>query len=274
MTYRSIFGGAASFYARYRHKCHGKIVNVLKSEFQLDGTGRLLDLGAGSGQSSIPYIKLFREIIAVEVNPEMMAEGKKKLAEMNIKNIKYHNSAAEDIEESLGLFQLTICGSSFHWMDKTKVLGKLEGLIEPSGGIAIFSSIGGVTGLWNSLEPIDIKIKRIIQRYLGEKRKAGKEEIYSQDQKSFTDYLSESQFNQFKEYSIPISYTQSIDEYLGLLFSTSFANQELFGEEIKNFENEVRSCLKSEFPEGNLTRRENLYLCIAKRGRMGKKRIK
>ena len=271
MAYRSVFGGTASFYAQYRQNCHEKIVHILKSEFKLDGKGRLLDLGAGTGQSSMPFTNLFQEIIAIEVNPEMIIEGKKRLAELRIENIKYQNIAAEEIDSFLGSFRLTICGSSFHWMDKKKVLEKLDQMIVIGGGFAIFSSIEGVTGLWNSLEPIDIKIKKIIQRYLGEQRRAGKEKIYSQDQKSYTDYLSESQFSQFKEYSFPISYTQSINEYIGLLFSTSFANRELFGDEIKNFEIEVRSCLESEFPIGILTRRENLYLCIAKRGKMGKK---
>ena len=265
MPDQSLFNETAANYAQFRRNCPAELVNLIKAEFNLNESDRILDLGAGTGQSFIPFASLVENIIAVEINPEMIAEGKKKLATQGIQNVEYINMAAENINRSLGLFDLSICGSSFHWMNKSAILEQLNLLLKPSGGFVIFSTMEGVTGLWNSTIAIDIKVKRIIQKFLGPKRRAGQNKIYSREKKNFTDYLQESAFCNYYEKVIPIHFDQTIQEYIGLLFSTSFANRGILGQNAEKFEKEVRKCLASEFPAGIIHRKQMMYLCVAKR---------
>ena len=49
----TIYAGTAWYYARYRPEYPPSLVKVLREQFRLDGTGRLLDLGCGPGPVAI-----------------------------------------------------------------------------------------------------------------------------------------------------------------------------------------------------------------------------
>ncbi|WP_207714417.1 hypothetical protein [Scytonema sp. UIC 10036] len=50
----TLFQGAAWYYARYRSKYPQDLFDLLAQRFQLNGRGRLLDLGCGAGLIAIP----------------------------------------------------------------------------------------------------------------------------------------------------------------------------------------------------------------------------
>jgi len=58
----TIYAGTAWYYARYRPKYPPSLVKVLREQFRLDGTGRLLDLGCGPGPVAIALAHLFEDV--------------------------------------------------------------------------------------------------------------------------------------------------------------------------------------------------------------------
>ena len=70
----SLFAGKAWHYARYRPG-YPRALDDLVQEFHLDGTGRLLDFGCGTGQLTLPLAEHVAEAVGMDREPEMLAEA-------------------------------------------------------------------------------------------------------------------------------------------------------------------------------------------------------
>ena len=70
-----LFTGAAWWYARYRPGYPAPFFRHLITRFGLDGTGRLLDLGCGTGQLRLPLAPQVADAVGVDPQLEMLAEA-------------------------------------------------------------------------------------------------------------------------------------------------------------------------------------------------------
>jgi SAM-dependent methyltransferase len=113
----SLFAGTAAYYARYRPGYPPELLERLAEAAGLDGTGRLLDLGCGPGPLAVPLAPRFEEVVAVDVEPEMLAQLPP--------GIRTVLGRAEDGDESWGAFRLVTIGRAFHWMDGPVVMERL-----------------------------------------------------------------------------------------------------------------------------------------------------
>ena len=83
-------------------------------------------------------------------------------------------------------------------------------------------------------------VRSIIEKYLGEKRRAGKA-YFKEPQDRFEDIIKRSDFSDFTTFTEVYMQEWTIDQILGFLSSTSFAARRLFGEHIQGFENDLRA---------------------------------
>src|SRR5262245_37290039 len=70
-----LFVGTAEYYERYRVAYPQKIFDWVINEHKLDGRGRLLDAGCGTGQVALPLSRWFDEIIAIDPEQQMLQIG-------------------------------------------------------------------------------------------------------------------------------------------------------------------------------------------------------
>ena len=105
----TLFRGTAPYYARYRPGYPIELIERLASAAGLDGRGRLLDLGAGTGHLAVPLASYVDEVVAVDPEPEMLAELPS--------HIRAVHGRAEDVDASWGTFRLVTVGRALHWMD-------------------------------------------------------------------------------------------------------------------------------------------------------------
>jgi ubiquinone/menaquinone biosynthesis C-methylase UbiE len=245
-----LFAGTAEYYARYRLRYPAAVLDILAARFGLDGTGRLLDLGTGPGQLAIPLASRFAEVVALDVSGEMIAEGERQAARAGVTNIRWLTGRAEEISPDLGHFRLVTIGGAIHWMDQPTVLRRLEALIAPGGGVALFG-MGG--SHWNVPEPWSQAVVRVIQRWLGQERRAG-QRVVRMEERRFEDWLAESAFNRVENGSYRFDHTWTLDEVIGELYSTSYANPTLLGDNRPAFEADLRRELLALDPSGRYTR--------------------
>lgn len=244
-----IFASTAEYYARYRRGYPPALFAHLRATFGLDGTGRLLDLGCGTGEVVRPMHTNFAEIIGIDSSPEMIAQAQRQAEEAAITNIQWHSFPAEAISDSLGRFRLITIGNAFHWMQHDEVLTKAHALLEPGGGIAILGNPGFV---WGGVNPWEATVRDVIVRWLGPRRRtstgffpaeSGDAWIQSALARSpFTDVIG-SEFH----WSRPVD----IDHILGELYSTSFANHTLLGDRAAPFAADLRQSLLALEPTGH-----------------------
>ncbi len=239
---KELFKDTAWYYSRYRKGYPKPFFDYLIKTFKLDNNSRILDLGTGTGQIAIPLASIVGEVVAIDPEIEMIKEGKRVANSMNIKNIKWMQLRAEDTSNNFGMFDVVTIGAAFHWMDREVVLKKVYDITKNKGGVIIVSEI-------NNNENWKVVRKNVIEKYLGKKRRAGKS-FYEKGDDKFEDRLMYSPFGNCEVWNYYFDRLWKLDEVINFLYSTSFSSKNLFGNNLKNFERELKSELLKIEPTG------------------------
>ncbi len=71
------------------------------------GGCRLLDLGCGRGTLAVPAAKLVRAVVAVDMNPSLLAQGKAWAEQEGLTNVAFLRRSVLDVDE--GVFDIVLC---------------------------------------------------------------------------------------------------------------------------------------------------------------------
>ncbi|MHA3773780.1 class I SAM-dependent methyltransferase [Verrucomicrobiota bacterium sgz303538] len=239
-----LFESAAPFYARYRRPYPEPVVAYLVERYGLDGRGRLLDAGCGTGQVFQVTAKYFEETIAIDADKEMLRYAEKTAMKHALDRVKLQPMRGEEINESLGTFRMAIFGASFHWMDRIRVAELVYDRLEPGGQLVVLSPGGihaGTTG-WET------EIREILEKRLGPERRAG-QGIYRAGERH-GEAIRRTRFREVEETEINLLEQWSVDQIVGYLFSTSYASPAVLGNKAEAFEHAVRERLLRLRPDG------------------------
>jgi SAM-dependent methyltransferase len=244
----SLFEGTAPFYRKYRERYDPVFVDILTRELGLDGSGRLLDVGTGTGNVVVPLAPRFERAVGLDPDQEMLDQARAEAAEAGVSNIEWVVGKAEDLPLGLGTFDLITMGQAFHWMDRARVVDILYDMLPDGGAVAIVSNLkpdreDADTAPWDEL-------KVLVRWYLGEERRAGGG-VY-QDPGPPDVPFEGSRFRPVERHVAVTGNRRSrtADDILGFLFSTSWAAPRLFGNRVEEFERDVRALLAERSPTG------------------------
>lgn len=247
---RKLFKSKAKYYAKYRAKYPQEFFDRIKEVFNLDGTGRLLDMGCGTGQIAIPFSNQFEEVVGIDSEQDMIDEAVLEGKDAEVTNIKWLCEKAENIDK-LGTFKLITIGKAFHWMQQEIVLEKAYEVLEKGGGIVIVGSQATVRDDgWREYRDKWKEIrKEVVKKYLGERRLAG-ETFFTEPKARIPEQLLKSSFGDFEKWVYEGTRELSLDEVINEGYSTSYLSRELLGENISKFEEDLRTALLEYSPEG------------------------
>lgn len=256
MSYDStIYRGSAAYYAQGRPPYSRALASTLTAELDLDGSGRLLDVGCGPGTITIELANRFEEAIGLDPDEEMLRAAADRAVAVGTDNIRWVQALAEDILTlDLGTFRLVTFGQSFHWTDRERVAEAVFEILEPGGALALIvhthEGRPQPTGLGYPPIPHDV-IWTLIERYLGPRRRAG-QGYASQHVDRSEDALARTRFGRLRSIFCVgrADIVQDIDGVLANYWSTSFAAPHLFGERLHAFEADVRAELAKRSPSG------------------------
>jgi len=242
-----LYKGTYEYYVKYRPAIPKKVIDVIVEHFDIKPTDRVLDIGCGTGQVALAMEGRCGEMVCLDPDLEMLKWAKKATKNSKIK-LTWLNYTAEDlgkIKERLGIFKLATICRAFNWMNQEQILNDLDTLISENGGIALF----GDKSLWTGKEEWQHEVKKVIQKYLGKERRAGKG-TFKKSEEPWENILTRSVFKFVKIRDVPIVREWDIESIIGYLFSTSFAAPHLFGEQLGKFKEEVKNTLLSINPKG------------------------
>jgi ubiquinone/menaquinone biosynthesis C-methylase UbiE len=245
-----LFRSTAEYYARYRAGYPVQLFTHLSERFHLNGTQRVLDLGCGAGQIAIPIASAVHEVIAVDPEPAMLAEGRRLAAKQNVTNIDWQRGDSCQLADmAINNINLITMGASFHWMDRPVVLDVLDRLVQPDGAVIVASNSAANA---TNKPPWDEIVTTIRTRWLGTERRAGSR-TYTHPSQRHEEILSASPFSHVEIVNWTWTLERDLDSVVGLQFSYSYSAPALLGENARAFEADLRRELAAVHPSDTWT---------------------
>jgi len=163
------YAGAGWYYAEYRDRVSAELISILAGQLGWSIRDRVIDLGAGPGQLSLIVAPFVAEVVAIEPEPDMLAEGERRAAMTNVNNVRFVAGSSDDLPKlrsSLGPFRAALMGQSFHWMvDKDRVLEDLGAMIDDDDGAIAFVTPRMVS-ISDELRAAQDVARQILERHL------------------------------------------------------------------------------------------------------------
>lgn len=173
------YEGSAWYYAESRGRLSEAFVRLVVHHLGWTASDRVMDLGAGPTQIARRFAPHVSEVVAIDPEPDMLAEGEQRAVAEGLTNVRCIVGAAEDLgalPEPPGSFVAVTIGSAFHWMrNQDAVLRHLDGLTDGERGAVLIvgyevaATSSGVTGRddspWIEREPWRV-VGEILRRYL------------------------------------------------------------------------------------------------------------
>jgi len=246
----TLFQGSAPHYARGRLPYPPGLAAAVASALELDGSGRLLDVGCGPGIITLLLAHLFAEVVGLDPDAAMLAEAAVRAQDLGVANARWVRARAEDLPLDLGTFRVATFAASFHWMERDVVAARVREMIEPRGA---FVQISAQT----ERVPETAAIRALVQRYLGPERRAGQGVLRFGTPGDELDVLGRVGFGEPRIVNIPGGGTvvRSIDEIVSAVFSTSAGAPHLFSDRLAEFETDLRALLTAAQPSAGYTDR-------------------
>jgi ubiquinone/menaquinone biosynthesis C-methylase UbiE len=224
----------------------------------------MLDLASGPGTVTFALHDRFAEVWAVDQEPEAVALGARKAAELGVRNIRWITGRAEDLESDEA-FDLVTIGTAFHRLDRRRVADVAMQLLRPGGHLALLWS---ATPLGGESEPWQLQYREIYAAWLErvnatDRLPADFEEHI--EQLPHEQVLTDAGFIVEERYEYAGTHDWSVDELIGLVYSTSLLPRAVLGDRAGEFEAEFAQRLLALEPSGVFRERTSFAYDLGRR---------
>lgn len=123
---------------RYAHSCpyyHPVVMEQIRRTLELSApVTRALDVGCGTGQSTMALLKLAREVVGVDPSPAMLAHAPRDA------RLTFAVAPAEDLPFPDSSFDLITVAAAFHWFDRERFLGEAARVLRPAAWLVLYDN--------------------------------------------------------------------------------------------------------------------------------------
>ena len=133
---RTTFDGDALLYDEVRPGYPDTLFDDVVSLSGIPPEGRILEIGCGTGQATVPLARRGYRILCVELGENLAA-----VARRNLKAYPRAEVQVGDFEEwplEAGIYDLAVSATAFHWLDPAVAYRKVARALTTGGAIALF----------------------------------------------------------------------------------------------------------------------------------------
>jgi SAM-dependent methyltransferase len=135
---RTTFDDAAELYDRARPGYPAELFDDVADLAGLRPGARVLEIGSGTGQATLPLAERNYHVTAIELGPNLAAVARRKLA--GFPNVAVIVAAFEDWPLPPEPFDAVVSATAFHWLDPSMRVTKAADALRPGGSLATIST--------------------------------------------------------------------------------------------------------------------------------------
>ncbi|MFD9740201.1 class I SAM-dependent methyltransferase [Umezawaea sp. NPDC059074] len=176
---------------------------------------RVLEIGAGTGQATLPLARQGRHVTAVELSPPMAAVATRNLAAF--RNAEVVAAPFEEWPLPAEPFDLVLSATAFHWIDPAIRVAKSADALRPGGSLAVISThhvLGGTTDFF-------VDVQRCYERFDPDTPPNLRQQPAADIPRDSTEFDASGRFGPVTFHGYPWEQTYTTDEYLDLLLTYS-----------------------------------------------------
>jgi SAM-dependent methyltransferase len=136
MHLRTTFDQDALLYDQARPGYPEALFDDLVTLSALPADGRLLEIGCGTGQATLPLARRGYHLLCIELGANLAALARRNLAAYP--RVSIQTGAFEAWQGEEEAFDLVLSATAFHWIDPAISYQKTAQALKPSGAIALF----------------------------------------------------------------------------------------------------------------------------------------
>ncbi|WP_233265165.1 class I SAM-dependent methyltransferase [Halomarina oriensis] len=233
------FASTESYYAEHRPGYGDALFEFLAERFALGDESRVLDLGCGAGQTTLPLAERAGHVLAMDPNEEMVRHARRRASEAGVETVEWVVGSDADLRVEMGPFRLTVMGRSFHWMDQERTLDRLFRATEPGGGVALVTDREWLTkgqANWQAA------VYEVTEQYLDDLPERVDPAAVSYDD-PWDEKLRAFGFEDVETLEFDLHREWPVDGIVGYVFSLSYCSPDRFGGDAEAFETDLRARL-------------------------------
>lgn len=138
MTLRETFDEAPELYDRVRPGYPEQLFDDLASFAGLRPGSRVLELGCGTGQATVPLAQRGYQVVAIELGGGLAELAQRKLA--SFPAVRVVHAAFETWPLPAEPFDLVFAATAFHWIDPEVRVARSADALRPGGALAVVST--------------------------------------------------------------------------------------------------------------------------------------
>ena len=252
MEKRLLFNEDEYNYDKSRPTYPNELFQEIVSYSRVGANSKLLEIGIGTGQATLPFLKMGSKITAIELGDRLSVFVEKKFS--NYANFKVINDDFMFYPFEEEGFDLIYCATGFHWLPVPESYEKLKRYLKRDGAVALF---------WNHPFPnrkndiSNVASKKVYDKFRPSKNELS--EFKEQDCKKQEEYLERFGFKDIKSKLFYRKRTLSTNAYIQLL-NTYSDHRSLEPLVKRQFEKEMSLAIDSVGGKINIYDTIDLYL--------------
>jgi SAM-dependent methyltransferase len=136
---RTTFDEAASLYDEVRPGYPEDLFDDIVSLSRIPAGGRILEIGCGTGQATVPLARRGYRIQCIELGENMAAVARRNLK--RYPNAEVRTGAFEESFLQEGAFDLAVSATAFHWLDPAVAYPKAARALRDGGSLALIWNV-------------------------------------------------------------------------------------------------------------------------------------
>ncbi len=135
---REIFGARAAYYTTSVSHTDQAVLDRVVELCKPTSDAIALDIATGTGHTALAVAPRAKQVIATDITPEMLDQGRKLQTEKGIGNVQFRLASVDDLPFDDGSFDIITCRrAAHHFADIHHALAEMQRVLKPGGRLVI-----------------------------------------------------------------------------------------------------------------------------------------